>query len=175
MPSQGRADGVRVGSQNDFFSTEPKDPERPRRRAKADHSSDADVQVAFELYVRMARDLGLSVPQLFNKTRPRWKQLKARLLDAGGLEGWKFALDKVRCSAFLRGEGGRETWRGAHLDFLLQPSSFTRVMEGVYDDNPRAGRRNAGFDERSRTLREGVAGALGVGAGGGGPDDRGRR
>lgn len=60
----------------------------------------------------------------------RRQKLKARI-RAHPIEDWKEAFAAIGRSPFLRGEQGN--WRGAHFDFLLQPSSFQKMIEGVYD------------------------------------------
>jgi len=76
----------------------------------------------------MARDISLPVVQRITQTRHL--KLARRLADCGGLDGWRAALAKIRGSPFCRGE--TSSWR-ANFDFLLQESSFTKLMEGVYD------------------------------------------
>jgi hypothetical protein len=84
----------------------------------------------------LAGDLGLPKVQRLNDTRR--KRLRQRLAECGGLEGWDVALAKVRASPFLRGD--KTDWN-ASFDFLLQESSFTKLMEGTYDDKPGTGPR----------------------------------
>lgn len=48
------------------------------------------------------------------------------------IEEFTEAILAVERSSFLRGENDRG-WR-ANFDFLLQPSSFTKLIEGSYDD-----------------------------------------
>jgi hypothetical protein len=63
-------------------------------------------------------------------TALREKQLKARLKDCS-LDEWQRAMDALERSAFCRGENDRG-WI-ADFDFLLQPKSFTKLLEGAYD------------------------------------------
>lgn len=97
-----------------------------------------DVTVAVAAYNDVARRLGSVICQKI--TPARRKSLAARLKDCGGLTGWSLALDKAQASPFLRGEKG--DFR-LSIDFLVQESSFTKLMEGYYDG--RASRRK---DER---------------------------
>lgn len=85
--------------------------------------------VAVEAWNALASDLGLSVVQRL--TDPRRRSLRARLTECGGIEGWHAALARVRASPFLLGQTGK-AWK-ANFDFLLQQSSFTKLMEGAYD------------------------------------------
>ena len=86
-------------------------------------------------YNVLAEKVGLAKVQNFNDDRRR--KLRRRLAECGGLEGWSAALAKVECSNFLTG-GGCEGWR-ADFDFMLQAKSFTKILEGAYDDNLRGG------------------------------------
>ena len=90
---------------------------------------------AVRAYNVLAEKVGLARVQNFNDNRRR--KLRRRLAECGGLEGWSAALAKVECSNFLTG-GGREGWR-ADFDFMLQAKSFTKILEGAYDDNLRGG------------------------------------
>lgn len=90
---------------------------------------------AVQAYNDVAVLVGWPVAQ--HMTPRRRVLLKARLRDVGGLSGWQQAMARARASPFLRGDGGRG---GAHanwtpdLDFFLQQSAFTKLMEGKYDD-----------------------------------------
>ena len=64
-------------------------------------------------------------------TEPRRRALKARLSEAGGIEGWLAMLERVRDSSFLTG-GNDRGWR-ADFDFVVKESNFTKIMEGKYD------------------------------------------
>ena len=98
-----------------------------------------DAAMAVRLWNDLAARIGHPTVQLLTKARR--KSLGKRLAECGGLEGWRVALSKVEASAFLRGDNDRG-WR-ADFDFMLQAKSFTRLMEGSYDDN---GRREGGGD-----------------------------
>jgi hypothetical protein len=103
----------------------------------------------------LATDCGLAAVQ--SLTEPRRRQLAARLKECGGIDGWHFALSKVRTSPFLRGQGS-SGWR-ADFDFMLRPKNFTKLMEGGYDPAPRGGRNGTGYSladaaaEAQRILR----------------------
>ena len=98
-------------------------------RERAGPPEKADCQEAMNIWNSVAERNGLAQAQRL--TDKRKKQLKARLADCGGMAGWKAACEKVGASAFLLGENPR-SWR-ADLDFVLQPTSFTKLMEGSYD------------------------------------------
>lgn len=74
------------------------------------------------------------VPQGFSAVRrlttERRRKIGARLRE-NTLDDWQRALGAIERSSFLRGENERG-WR-ADFDFLLQPKSFTKLIEGAYD------------------------------------------
>jgi len=94
-----------------------------RKRSNKHHP----VTQAFENYNLVAGDLGL--PRAEKLTPERRRKLRARLKDHG-IDGWNGALVALEDQPFLLGKGPRG-WR-ASLDFLLQPTSFTKVLERAY-------------------------------------------
>jgi hypothetical protein len=76
------------------------------------------------------RMVPLGFPAVAKMTGDRERKLRARLKDST-LEEWQRAMDALERSAFCRGENDRG-WR-ADFDFLLQPKSFTKLLEGAYD------------------------------------------
>lgn len=72
-------------------------------------------------------------PKVQKLTPARRSSLKARLRDAGGNDGWRCAIDKAAASDFLCGRSGRDPFF-ASFDFLTRQSSFTKLMEGSYDN-----------------------------------------
>lgn len=105
-------------------------------RAKALLSSGDDdfseIQIAFDAYNESATRAGWPKAQALTKTRKA--ALKARLKEAGGIDGWRVALGKAEASPHLCGQNDRG-WT-ADLDFILQAKSFTKLMEGSYDRRP---------------------------------------
>lgn len=69
-------------------------------------------------------------PPVRKMTAQRTRQLRARLRDST-FDEWQQAMAALERSAFCRGENDRG-WR-ADFDFLLQPKSFTGLLEGKYD------------------------------------------
>jgi hypothetical protein len=69
-------------------------------------------------------------PAIRKMTGQRDRLLNARLRDST-LDEWMTVFAAMERSAFLRGENDRG-WR-ADFDFLLQPKSFTKLLEGAYD------------------------------------------
>jgi hypothetical protein len=90
---------------------------------------------AIEAYNLVAKELDW--PQAVQISDARISKLRKRLEECGGLAGWRAAMARARGSPFLRGESGRdkahEKWV-PDLDFFLQQASFTKLMEGKYDD-----------------------------------------
>jgi hypothetical protein len=94
-------------------------------------SKTSEVSEAIALFNAVAKQFGL--PEVQKVTEARKAKLKARLKDCGGLEGWAFALSKISQSDFLTGQNDKG-WK-ADFDFLVQEGSFTKLMEGKYDNN----------------------------------------
>ncbi|HMF68062.1 MAG TPA: DUF1376 domain-containing protein [Phyllobacterium sp.] len=88
------------------------------------------VELAVEAYSTLAEKIGLPTIRALNDERQR--KLVGILSQYGGLPVWNEALSKVESSHFLRGENDRG-WV-ASFDFLLQPSSFLKLIEGRYND-----------------------------------------
>ena len=90
---------------------------------------------AFDAYNDLARQIGLPRARAF--TDKRYKHLRARLqeciaADEDPKEIWELALKYLEESQFCRGNNERG-WK-ADLDFILQPTSFWRLVEGRYSD-----------------------------------------
>lgn len=118
------------------------EPSNQNKRAIALVASTGDqseAKQAFDAYNALAEDLISSLKA--NGREPlaatarklndvRRRSLNARLKEVGGIEGWRLVLQIVRESAFLNGSTRHQF--GLNLDFLLQPSSFTKLIEGFY-------------------------------------------
>ena len=126
-------------------------PARGRSTAPAGPTAQ-EISLAVDLYNATAEQSGL--PRAQKLTDKRRRALAARLRDCGGLSGWEVALEKLAASPFLTGR----TDRGfrADLDFLCQERSFTKLLEGSYDDRrPAPGARptNAVTDAIRNVIR----------------------
>lgn len=66
--------------------------------------------------------------------KPRRTQARARLRERAmaGDDGWRDVIDKICASNFCRGQNDRK-WV-ASPDWLLQPETATKVLEGKYDN-----------------------------------------
>lgn len=99
-------------------------------------SADADEpQLALQAYNSVAKELNW--PGAVKLTNARLSKLRTRLTECGGIAGWEDAMAKARASPWLRGETRRgkgfENWT-PDLDFFLQQASFTKLLEGKYDE-----------------------------------------
>lgn len=97
------------------------------------------VQAAFDRYNRMARASACPVANLLNAQRR--SRLKARLKETG-IDGWNDAVDRVARSEFC--QGANDNGWVASLDFMLQATSFTRIIEGNFDNKQAAPRKGGG-------------------------------
>jgi hypothetical protein len=86
-----------------------------------------DVRTAFDEWNALAERCGLPKAKLLDDGRR--KAIRSRLA-AGGLAAWRSALAEVERSSHCRGENDRH-WR-ADLDFVCQPKSWRRLLEGSY-------------------------------------------
>lgn len=104
----------------------------------APNSDDAPLTAAEvrEAWNHMARDCGL--PEVKKMTSERERRLLARMRDFD-IDDWTEAIRAIRRSPFLLGDNDRG-WR-ASFDWLLQPRSLTKLIEGQYDHKPSDRRR----------------------------------
>lgn len=117
-----------------------------------------DAAMAVRLWNDLAERIGHPKVQVVSKARH--KSVVKRLAECGGLDGWRVALSKVEASAFLRGNNDRG-WR-ADFDFMLQAKSFTRLMEGSYDDNGRREGRGGRAGSQGDRKHSFLAGMFGM-------------
>ena len=104
---------------------------KPVNKPDMDMSSSDDSitpEVVVEAWNDLADDAGLA--RVAKLTPQRRKQVIARLKEYPP-EDWSKALTAIYNSKFLRGENDRG-WK-ANFDFLLQPSSFVKLIEGAYN------------------------------------------
>src|SRR5262249_32653184 len=87
-------------------------------------------RLAFDAFVAAAkRPPRWAVPAGLSESRR--KSLRARITEAGGLDGFLAVLDKAEASHFIRHE-----MKGWCLDWFLKAANFTKVREGNYDLAP---------------------------------------
>jgi uncharacterized protein YdaU (DUF1376 family) len=97
-----------------------------------DSSSGDDAPLSVDEVVEAWNDrmVRLGLPAVRRLTPTRKRQLQARIRE-NSINDWKLAMDAIERSPFCRGDNDRG-WR-ADFDFLLQPKSFTKLIEGAYD------------------------------------------
>jgi hypothetical protein len=130
-------------------------------------SAGADEKsAALDVYNLVAEELGW--PKAQSLTRARERKLRHRLAECGGIEGWRVVMAKARASPFLRGERRDKAHRNwaPDFDFFLRQESFTRLMEGKYDDHAGNGQAT-GFDAILAGARRALAGHADRDTGGG--------
>lgn len=128
--------------------------------SEADASSEPtardDAQTAFEIFNEAAQRNDLPVAEKL--TKDRRSKISARLADAGGLDGWGSAIRRLEASDFCC---GRKTSFRATLDFVLQASSFQKLVEGAYDNNPNQRGQHEQRNSHSQRGPSGLADHLG--------------
>lgn len=132
QPPETPIDAADPDGEDDDSGAPPLPPATPRE--------DDAVDEAFRLYNETAHTARLTKAQVL--TERREKQLRRRLAECGGIEGWRVAMAKLAASPLCTGDNDRG-WR-ADIDFVLQPKSFTRLMEGFYDARAPVGRGSGG-------------------------------
>jgi hypothetical protein len=91
------------------------------------------VAVVIEAYGEMASKAGLS--QVVAVSDKRKASIKARI-DEHGMPAVLSAVERVGRSDFCCGRGP-QGWK-ADLDFIVQPSSLIKILEGKYDNRAQA-------------------------------------
>lgn len=130
-------------------STPPKGGEYEGGELELTGGSGDPLKACFDLWNTLADELSLPKVQVLSDKRKR--SLKARLKECDGVEGWKVALDEVRKSDFLQGKVRGRDWK-CDFDFLLQQSSFIKVMEGRYR-NSKPGPNSSALQELENMRR----------------------
>jgi hypothetical protein len=74
-------------------------------------------------------------PQVQKITPARSKQIRARLAECDGVEGWRIAVEKAQASDFICARTA-SPWSGFGFDWLIKSQNFTKLMEGNYDNRP---------------------------------------
>jgi hypothetical protein len=132
IPSSYQGD-TKGESPNGLFGSNEPAPAAPKR--------DLEVDQAFEAYQQLAERLSLSRPRKPDSAKR--KTIRARIKEAGGLDGWMEVLRKIENSAFLRGD---KTDFQISFPWLLKKSNFDKILDGAFDNN---GRRSGGGDKYS--------------------------
>jgi uncharacterized protein YdaU (DUF1376 family) len=109
----------------------PKPPEPPKEEP-------ITPEEIFETWNEVAEEVGL--PKAVRLTKKRRVQMKARIRE-NNLGDFRKVFKAIKRSAFLTGDNP-SGWR-ANIDFMLQPSSFTKILEGGYDAQANERQRHA--------------------------------
>lgn len=116
-----------------------------------------EIDLALEAYNASAKRCGWSIAQRL--TEPRRRGLTARLAECGGAEGFSFAMLKAEQSDFLAGRSfrsdGHEHWK-PDLDFFLKAKTFTKLMEGGYDNKTGPNRPQSDYQRGLAGLRDSI-------------------
>jgi len=165
---------------NSAFSNAKAKPKQPEPEPEPELREDTNVSLSSSLPVP-ANDISQAVgryndaaakagwPQVQKLTANRSKQLRARLKDCGGLEGWEVALRRAFDSDFCRGRTAKP-WTGFGFDWLIKAANFTKLMEGNYDNrtHENGGQSTEGRENRSNASLERIARLAGVSEASGG-------
>jgi len=122
-----------------------------KNRNEVGVSTPAPADWAFAEFCNLVH--GSSIPAPRKLTADRKRKIEARLKEHG-LETWLEACTKLSQSAFCNGSNDRG-WI-ADLDFLCQPKSFNRLIEGGYDNRTQSGGggQESDLQRISRMIRE---------------------
>lgn len=93
------------------------------------------ARIVARAWNEMAGRCGLA--KIEKLTTTRGAAICRRILDAGSLEKFLAVMARIERTPWMLGENDRG-WR-ADFDFILQPSSFTKLMEGAYERGKRSG------------------------------------
>ena len=100
-------------------------------------------------------------PQVQKITPTRSKQIRARLAECGGVEGWRIAVEKAQASDFLCARTPKP-WTGFGFDWLIKSQNFTKLMEGNYDNRINSSRPAQGPENRADAAIEQIARVAGL-------------
>jgi uncharacterized protein YdaU (DUF1376 family) len=103
--------------------------EKKERVSEEDTLSAGECEAVAAEWNAMAKRTGLPICTVV--TPSRRQQIRARISEHGR-QAFTEAIGKIEASPFCRGEVGNFT---AKIDFMLQPSSFLKILEGNYDGN----------------------------------------
>lgn len=114
----------------------------------------AEITEAIAIYQAAAFRCGWA--KVEKVTPARKSALRSRIKDAGGMDGWRFQIDRAERSDFLCGKvpGRNGQPFKCSFDFLNQQQSFVRLMEGLYDNREQSPQQN---HQPSRDNREAAA------------------
>jgi hypothetical protein len=147
---------VEKGSGSDArVNTNPQQPterNKPNGLSKSAHALSSVSEIT-KAMMAVFREVCTSLAPPSKLTEPRQRHCRARLAELGGdIDQWRALCQRVQQSPMLTGL--KTDWR-ADFDWLLQPTNFTKVLEGKYDLNPQGGLHELQLSEEER--RAGLA------------------
>lgn len=118
-------------------------------------ASTSDFLDAVEIYNKAAKRVGW--PECQSHSPARKAAFKSRLVECGGMEGWRVAIEKAASSDFLTGKTERPF--KANFDFIVKSANFNKIMEGNYENRTSngSGQINAGSGGSKRSIASLVA------------------
>jgi hypothetical protein len=141
-PLKGRPGGAHPPNGSKPLATSHRDSSVEESLMSEPNGSAIGAEGAFEAYNARAEELGLPIAKALSEKRR--KQIRTRLKENPGT--WPDAILALG-APFLTGQNDKG-WR-ADLDFVLQPKSYLRLIEGFY--------RNLHDDHRSKAQLAGDA------------------
>lgn len=108
-------------------------------------ATDDEVKSAFAMFNEAAKRTGW--PEVRKLDDDRKRMMRARLKDAGGIDGFALVLGKAEASEFLTVK-----WGKCNLDWILGRRNFRKIMEGNYAD--KAGGRDG---DMAGSIKRGLA------------------
>ncbi|WP_103173748.1 hypothetical protein [Paracoccus sp. SY] len=146
---EGEREGEEYGADAPLSDEASDDPPAPPKPA---HTLD-QLQEAVEAFNQAAIRQDWPTAQRLNDQRRA--ALRARLKEAGGLDGWGTAIAKAEASDFICGRTDKQ-WTGFSFDWLIGSKNFTKIMEGNYDNRSSTARsRPSGGTHPGRSERPG--------------------
>lgn len=136
IPQNGVAPYPKMVGHKELFKDEV---ERPNGLLSSALPNDAPrpsaiAKEAFSAFNETAQRCGLPLAKAYTKARAT--ALYHRVKEAGGMDGFRAALANLEKSAFLQGNNDRG-WK-ADLDFVCQPRSFAKLMDGGFGNGAHA-------------------------------------
>ena len=142
---EGEGEGESSSLRSDVSAASADLPELPKA---LDRRSEAFSE-AIERWNAMADHLRL--PAVRERTPERRRKFNARFSNGSGVK-FEQALDAIRASKFCQGDNN-QGWR-VNFDFLLQPSSLAKLLEGTYADRDGATTDSTGVDWEALKVRD---------------------
>lgn len=88
--------------------------------------------IEYSQVLKLFNSICKSYPPIQSIAGKRKESVGARWKEYGGLEAFQKVFEKAEQSDFMKGNGGKG-WK-ASFDWIIKPTNFPKVMEGVYDN-----------------------------------------